>query len=168
MHGAPQSTPRCSREGGASRGAQADLAGRSYALLELPDRYDQSAVVAAVPEASRYDGADHRIGCFPCGARSLAAPARSPRRTRAPRRGSRQSPCAGGVIVEWDPQRVGVRVVLGLVDVELQPLQQRAHRRGAVAAAAWSRGRDRRAGLQAPEIEPARFSRLRIDACLAR
>ncbi len=151
------------REGGVVAWRTSRPAGRSYALLELPDRYDQSAVVAAVPEASWYDGAIIALAVFP------AVPEALPRLLEAldgpgrPAGVLASRPCAGGVIVEWDPQRVGVRVVLGLVDAELQrfnsgrtaevlsplPLELVA----AIAAQ----------GLEAPEIEPARILEARID-----
>ncbi len=151
------------REGGVVAWRSSRPAGRSYALLELPEGHDRSAVAAAAPEASGYDLAIIALAVFPAALEALphlhealGGPGR-PAGVLACR------PCEGGVIVEWDPHRVGVRVVVGLVDLELQrfnssrtaevlsPLTPEL-----VAAIAAQ-------GLEAPEIEPARILELRID-----
>ena len=57
-------------------GARSAAARRSYALLEMPDRYD-AAAIRAIAAGSRIRQTDHCLGSFPCAAGSLAAAIRS-------------------------------------------------------------------------------------------
>jgi hypothetical protein len=148
--------------GGSAVWRAREPAGRSYALLELPDGTNADAVRAA-SGATVYDGAIIALAVFPVVTEALpklldalGGPGR-PAGVLACR------PCQGGVIVEWDPSRTGASLVLGLVDVELQRfgggrvsevLSPLPPNLAAKLAAE---------GLAAPEIEPNRILELRID-----
>jgi hypothetical protein len=151
------------REGGAVTWHASRPGERSYALLALPDEPDPNAVAGALPEASSYDGAIIALAVFPAVLEALPHLHEALGGPGRPAGVLACLPCPGGAIVEWDPLRVAVRVVLGLVDLELRrfnsgrtaevlsPLPPEL-----VAAIAAQ-------GLDAPQIEPARILELRID-----
>lgn len=110
------------REGGRAIWRTSAAAGRSYALLELPDEYDISAIGATVA-GSVYEKPIIALALFPVVAEALPSlrealggPGR-PAGVRACRS------CPQGLILEWDPSISGAEVVMGVIDVELRRWQ---------------------------------------------
>jgi hypothetical protein len=139
-----------------------ESAGRSYALLQLPENVNADAI-RALPGATVYDGSIIALAVFPEVTEALpklldalGGPGR-PAGILACR------PCPGGLVLEWDPARTRALVVLGLVDVELQRFHS-----GRVSDVLSPLSPELAAnlaaeGLAAPEIEPKRILELRID-----
>ena len=150
------------RESGKIVWRTSEAAGRSYALLELPDGYDRTAL-RAVPGAAAYDGPIIALAVFPAVAEALPALVEALGGPGRPAGVLGCHPCTGGAIVEWDPGVTEPRVVLGLIDIEvgrfgsgrvaelLSPMP-----RALAAKVAAS-------GLQAPQIELQRILDLRIN-----
>jgi hypothetical protein len=146
------------REGGNVVWRTSERAGCSYALLELPDGYDRSAMSAGV---TAYDGPIIAVAVFPAVAEALPPLLEALGGPGRPAGVVGCRPCTGGAIVEWDPGVTDPRVVLGIIDVELgrfgsgrvaellSPLPS-----AIVASVAAS-------GLAAPQIEPQRILDLR-------
>ena len=150
------------RDGGTTRWRSDGPAGRSYALLELPDGADLDAIREA-SGSSAYDGAVIALAVFPAVAEALphllAALSGSGRPAGVLACRERE----GGIVVEWDPQISSVRLVLETIDVELRRFNsaRRAELLSplppAVIAAIAAQG------LQAPEMGPERILELRIE-----
>lgn len=137
-------------------------AGRSYALLELPEGSSAGAV-RALPGATVYDGSIIAMAVFPEVTEALPKLLEALGGPGRPAGILASRPCPGGVVVEWDPARTRAAVVLALVDVELQRFasgrvcEVLAPLSPQVAATLAAEG------LAAPEIEPKRILELRID-----
>lgn len=150
------------RDGGDARWRSNGPAGRSYALLELPDGADLDAIRAA-SGASAYDGAVIALAVFPAVAEALPHLLAALSGSGRPAGILACRECEGGIVVEWDPQVSSVRLVLDAIDVELRRFNSGRTAEllsplpPAVVAAIASQG------LQAPEIEPERILELRIE-----
>jgi hypothetical protein len=150
------------RAGGNAVWRTSEAAGRSYALLELPDECDATAI-AAPRGGVVYDRPVIALALFPALPEALPPLVEALSGRGAPAGVLACRPVAGGVVVEWDPHRTQARVIMGLIDVELQrfgcgrriellsPLP--AELVAAVAAG----------GLEAPQIAPERILEHRID-----
>jgi len=148
--------------GGTAVWRESKPGGRSYALLALPDRHEADAIRAA-SEATAYDGAVIALAVFPAVAEALPPLLEALGGPGRPQGVLACRLCAGGLVVEWDPERTSARVVFGIIDAELgrfgggrttevlSPLPPPL-----VAKIAAE-------GLQAPQIEPSRILELRID-----
>ncbi len=104
--------------GGRSRWRSSVRASRSYGLLELPDGR-RNAAVAAASGAIVFDSAIIALAVFPAVAEALPALLAALGGTGRPGGVAACEPIDGGIAIEWDPQRTGAGVVLGIVDVEL-------------------------------------------------
>jgi hypothetical protein len=134
---------------------------RTYALLEVPQRYDADSIEAA-SAGTVHDRPIIALAVFPTVPEALPCVLDARGGPGRPAGVLACQPCDGAVILEWDPNLSAAEVVLGLVDVELQrfgsgrtaellaPLP--AALLAAVAAG----------GLQAPQIEPARILEVQI------
>ncbi len=150
------------RNGGSLVWRISEDARRSYALLDLPGRYD-AAKIRAASGGTVYEGPIIALAICPAVPEALPALVEALAGAGRPAgilacisRGTR-------LIVEWDPSVTGVPVVMGLIDVELvrfasgrvaellSPLPP-----SVVAQVAAN-------GLEAPEITPERILELRID-----
>ncbi|MGA7200962.1 MAG: hypothetical protein WBX26_03980 [Candidatus Cybelea sp.] len=138
-------------------------AGRSYALLELPDGVDLSEVSIAPTEVA-YETAVIAWAVFPTVPEALpnlyaalGGPGR-PVGVLACR------PCPQGAIVEWDPDSGGIEIIMKLVDVELRRFC--SGRRGELLSPLTPRlsAKIAASGMSAPEIAVDRILELLIDA----
>ncbi|MGC2634045.1 MAG: hypothetical protein WA215_07530 [Candidatus Cybelea sp.] len=138
-------------------------AGRSYALLELPDGIDLSEVSIAPTEVA-YETAVIAWAVFPTVPEALpnlyaalGGPGR-PVGVLACR------PCPEGAIVEWDPDSGGIEIIMKLVDVELRRFC--SGRRGELLSPLTPRlsAKIAASGMSAPEIAVDRILELLIDA----
>jgi hypothetical protein len=150
------------REGGAVVWRASEPAGRSYALLELPDGRETDAIRAA-SGATAYDRAVIALAVFPAMAQALP-----PLREALGGHGRPQGvlacrPCSGGIVVEWDPERTRASVILGLIDVELRRFGSGRVAEVLSPLPAPLVAKVAAEGLEAPEIEPRRILELRID-----
>lgn len=95
------------------------LAGRAYALLELPDDFDATRISEA-PEETVYESPIIAWALYPTVAEALPYLEEAlggvgrPVGVLACRR------CPAGVVVEWDPSRCGIGLLSKLIDVELR------------------------------------------------
>lgn len=148
--------------GGSIRWRTSETAGRSYALLEVPERADGDAIRIAT-EGAPYDRAVIALAVFPAVPEALPYVIEAVAGSGRPEGVLAAHPCARGVVVEWDPERTRASVVVGLVDVELQRFAS-----GRTAdvlsplppAIVAKLAAD---GLEAPQIEPTRILELRTD-----
>jgi hypothetical protein len=138
-------------------------AGRSYALLELPDGVDLSEVSIAPTEVA-YETAVIAWAVFPTVPEALpnlyaalGGPGR-PAGVLACR------PCPQGAIIEWDPDSGGIEIIMKLVDVELRRFC--SGRRGELLSPLTPRlsAKIAASGMSAPEIAVDRILELLIDA----
>jgi len=138
-------------------------AGRSYALLELPDGVDLSEVSIAPTEVA-YETAVIAWAVFPTVPEALpnlyaalGGPGR-PVGVLACR------PCPQGAIIEWDPDSGGIEIIVKLVDVELRRFC--SGRRGELLSPLTPRlsAKIAASGMSAPEIAVDRILELLIDA----
>lgn len=134
----------------------------SYALLEFPGAFD-AAELRGAPGETVYDGTVIAWAVFPSAPEALpylyealGGPGR-PAGVLACRH------CAGGAIIEWDPQETGIGVIVRLVDVELRRFN--SARRAALLSPATPAvlAKVAAGGLQAPEIGEDRILELLID-----
>jgi hypothetical protein len=150
------------RQGGTTVWRSSERAGRTYALLELPEEFDGSEIRAACGETV-YEEPLIALALFPALAEALPALLEALGGRGRPTGILACRPCRGGVILEWDPTVSSVELVIGVVDVELRRF---ASGRTAdllsplppalVAGIAAD-------GLQAPQITPERILELRIN-----
>jgi hypothetical protein len=137
-------------------------AGRSYALLELPDTADRTAIRAAFG-ATVYDRPVIALAVFPTVPEALL-PLREALGAAGRPAGvlaCRDAP--GGVVVEWDPGVTGVDVVMALVDVELARFHSgRAAELLSPLPPALVAEIAAKA-LEAPQVEPRRILEMRIE-----
>jgi hypothetical protein len=138
------------------------LANRSYASIEAPS----TIAVADIPPASGdtiYEGAIIALALFPTVPEALPAVLDA---LAGPGRPAGVLAChavPAGVIVEWDPQRTPVDMILGTVDVELRRFSSGRTAEllsplpAAVLAAIAARG------LQTPQITKQRILELIVN-----
>lgn len=150
------------RAGGTALWRASEPARRTYALLELPDGYDDDAIRAASTGIA-YDKAVIALALFPAASEALPPLLEAFGGPGRPAGVLACRPCPGGVVVEWDLDLTPAAVILGIADVELQRF---ASSRVAellsplppsVVAELAARG------LRAPQIVPQRILELRID-----
>jgi hypothetical protein len=72
-------------------------------------------------------------------------------------------PCRGGLVVEWDPEVTPVRLIAGLIDVELARVHSGRVTELLSPLAASTAAMIAASGLQAPQIEPYRILEERIE-----
>jgi hypothetical protein len=149
-------------QGGSVVWRSSRTASRTYALFELPDGYDHAAI-RAVSGGVVYDKPVIALALFPAPPEALPPILEALGGAGRPAGVLACRPCAGGAVVEWDPDLTQTRVILGIVDVELSRFAggRRAELLSPlppplVAAIAAT-------GLQAPQIEPRRILEHRID-----
>jgi hypothetical protein len=150
------------REGGTVRWRTSEPAGRSYALLELPDGDDAGAIGEACGGAA-YDRAVIALAVFPAAAQALPSLLDALGGPGRPAGVLACRPCAGGVVVEWDPARTGAGLVLGLIDVELRRFGGVRTIEVLSPLPAELVARIAAEGLAAPQIEPNKILELRLD-----
>lgn len=138
-----------------------ERANRTYALLELADKYDPATLRAA--GGMVYDKPIIAVALFPAMPEALPSLLEALSGPGRPVGVLSCKACPNGVLVEWDPDLTQAPVIMGLVDVELRrfasgrivellsPLPPQL-----VAKVAAS-------GLRAPQIEPQRILELRIN-----
>jgi hypothetical protein len=95
------------------------IAGRSYALLEAEAPFAPADVAAASGE-SVYDAAVIALAVFPTVPEALPHLHDALGGEGRPAGVLAVRPCNEGLIVEWDPQISGARIVSGVIDVELR------------------------------------------------
>jgi hypothetical protein len=146
--------------GGRVTWRSSERAGRTYALFELPDKYDRDAL--RIAGGVLYDKPIIALALFPAMAEALPSLLEALGGDGRPAGVLVCEPCPDGVVVEWDPNLTEAQVILALADVELRrfasgrivellsPLPQELVTK--VAAS----------GLRAPQIEPQRILELRI------
>jgi hypothetical protein len=110
------------RQGGSVLWRTSAAAGRSYALLAMPDRYD-AAAVRAIAGGTLYDRPIIALAVFPALAEALPLLCESLAGAGRPAGVVACVPVPRGVVIEWDPSLTDAAVVLALVDVELRRWQ---------------------------------------------
>jgi hypothetical protein len=136
--------------------------GRSYALLELPALPDLTGVAAA--GAKVYQTPIIALAVFPAVQEALPPLLEALGGTGRPAAVLTCEPCAGGMVIEWDPQRASAAVVLGLVDVELRRFNSGRTAELLSPLPAESIARIAAAGLEAPQVAPERVLEMLLDA----
>ncbi|MGC1381994.1 MAG: hypothetical protein WA814_13345 [Candidatus Baltobacteraceae bacterium] len=136
-------------------------AGRSYALLELPDLRDLEAI-RETAGGRVYETAIIALAVFPTVPEALPAVLDALGGAGRPAGVVACYRCAGGAIVEWDLDRSPAEVILGLIDVELgrfrsgRTAELLAPLPAATIAAVAAQG------LAAPQIIPDRILEVQI------
>jgi hypothetical protein len=106
------------RDGGRATWRSSVAAERSYALIELPAKYDSAAIRAAAI-GTVYETAVIAVAVFPAVPEALPSLLDALGGPGRPAGVLACRTCPGGVIIEWDPDISGVDLVRGLVSVEL-------------------------------------------------
>ncbi len=150
------------QQGGKAVWRKSEAAACSYALLELPDPCDGAAIIGA-SGATAYDRPIIALAVFPTVAQAIPAlldalggrgRAAGILRCRA---------CDGGAVVEWDPEVTDARVVIGLVDLELERFASGRITELLSPLPPLVVARIASSGLEAPQITPQRILQLRVD-----
>jgi hypothetical protein len=138
-------------------------AGRSYALLELPDGFDLSEISIAPGEVV-YQTAVIAWAVFPTVPEALPQLYEALGGAGRPRGVLACRPCPQGAIIEWDPDSGGIDIVMKVIDVELRRFRsgRRAELLSPLTPALSAK--IAASGLKAPEIAPDRILELLIDA----
>jgi hypothetical protein len=138
-------------------------AGRSYALLELPDGFDLRELSIAPGEVA-YETAVIAWAVFPTVPEALPYVYEALGGAGRPRSVLACRPCPQGAIVEWDPDSGGIDIVMKLIDVELRRFHsgRRAELLSPLTPALSAK--IAASGLKAPEIAADRILELLIDA----
>jgi hypothetical protein len=138
-------------------------AGRSYALLELPDGVDLSEISIAPTEVA-YEAAVIAWAVFP------TVPEALPRLYDALGGPGRPAgvlacrPCPQGAIIEWDPDSGGIEIIMKLVDVELRRFGSGRRAELLSPLTPGLSAKIAASGMSAPEIAEDRILELLIDA----
>ncbi|HEY1654702.1 MAG TPA: hypothetical protein VGF86_06290 [Candidatus Tumulicola sp.] len=152
--------------GGLVRWRVSTRAGRSYALLELPDEVSSTTVAeaAAAVGAVAYETPVIALAVFPAVAEALPALISALAGAGGPAGIRSCEPCRNaGAAIEWDLDRTRAGVVLGLVDVELGRFASgRTAELLTPLTPAWT-ARIAADGLAAPEIGPDRILETLIE-----
>jgi hypothetical protein len=150
------------RQGGSTIWRTSETAGRTYALLELPDEYDEQAIRAA-SGGTVYERPVIALALFPVLPEALPPLLEALGGPGRPGGVLACRPCAGGVVVEWDPIVTGVELIMGLVGVELARFASGRTAEVLSPLPPSVVAKIAAEGLQAPQIEPKRILELRID-----
>lgn len=150
------------RAGGTAVWRSSEPAGRTYALLTLPDGYDHAAIQAA-SEGVVYDKAVIAMALFPAIAEALPPVLEALGGPGRPAGVLACRPCPGGAVVEWDPDVTEAGVILAIVDVELRRFASARVAELLSPLPPSVVARLAASGLRAPQIEPHRILELRID-----
>ena len=150
------------RAGGTAVWRSSERANRTYALFELPDGYDHAAI-RTVSEGVVYDKAVIALALFPAVSEALPFVLEALGGTGRPAGVLACRPCAGGAVVEWDPDVTLAAVVLGVADAELRRFAS-----GRVAELLSPlppsvAAKVAASGLRAPQIDARQVLELRID-----
>lgn len=152
--------------GGSARWRVSARAGRSYALLGLPDECSNVAVAAAAAAggATAYDAPVIALAVFPTVAEALPPLGTALGGPGGPAGVRSCEPCPnGGAVVEWDLETTPAAVVLGLIDVELARFAAgRTIELLTPLPPAWT-ARIAADGLRTPEISSARILETLLD-----
>jgi hypothetical protein len=125
---------------------------RSYGLLELPGGQREVAAAAASGGAIVYDSPIIALAVFPAVAEALPPLLAALGGEGRPDGVIACEPFDGGIVIEWDLERSGAAVVLGVVDVELRRFHSsRTAELLTPLPAEWT-AKVAAEGLQAPEI----------------
>lgn len=150
------------RQGGLAVWRSSAPAGRSYALLDVPDEYD-AALIRATSGGTVYETAVIALAVFPTVTEALpylvvalGGPGR-PAGVLACR------PCAGGLVVEWDPNLSCPELIVGLVNVELRRFGGGRTMELLSPLPVSTIAKIAAQGLETPEITPKRVLELLID-----
>lgn len=150
------------REGGSVRWRISEPAGRSYALLELPDGHDAGAVSGACGEEA-YDVAVIALAVFPAVAEALPPLVDALGGNGRPAGVLACHAFSGGVVVEWDPERTSAEIVLGTIDVELRRFASGRTAELLAPLPPAIVAKIAACGLQAPQVAPDRILELRTE-----
>jgi len=149
-------------QGGKAVWRTSERARRSYALFELPDRYDAAAIRAA-SGGTVYDKPLIAWALFPAMPEALPPLLEALGGPGRPAGVLTCSPCPGGVVIEWDPAVTSVTLIVTLADVELGRLHSGRTAEVLAPLPPEVVAKIAADGLQAPQIEPARVLELRIN-----
>ncbi len=150
------------REGGKAVWRRSEAAACSYALLELPDRYDGAAIRALVGVMA-YDKLVIALAVFPTVAQAMPALLDALGGRGRPAGVLRCRTCNGGAVVDWDPDVTDARVIIGLIDLELGRFASGRVTELLSPLPHWLIAKLAASGLEAPQITPKRILELRID-----
>jgi len=148
--------------GGSIRWRTSETAGRSYALLEVPERADAEPIRVAT-EGAPYDRAVIALAVFPAVPEALPYLIEALAGSGRPEGVLAAHPCARGLVLEWDPERTRARVVVGLVDVELQRFASGRTAEVLSPLPPAIVAKIAAEGLEAPQIDPGRILELRTE-----
>jgi hypothetical protein len=150
------------RQGGSTIWRTSETAGRTYALLELPDEYDEQPIRAA-SGGTVYERPVIALALFPVLPEALPPLLEALGGPGRPAGVLACRPCAGGAVVEWDPIVTGVELIMALVGVELARFASGRTAEVLSPLPPSLVAKIAADGLQAPQIEPKRILELRID-----
>ena len=138
-------------------------AGRSYALIELPDGFDLRDISIAPGEVV-YETAVIAWAVFPTVPEALPQLYEALGGAGRPRGVLACRPCPQGAIVEWDPDSGGIEIVRKLIDVELRRFCSGRRSELLSPLTPALSAKVAASGLKGPEIAPDRILELLIDA----
>lgn len=150
------------REEGRTVWRTSETAKRTYGLVELPDARDGSAISTAFGETT-YDRPVIALALYPAVTEALPALREALGGPGRPAGVLATHSTVAGEIIEWDPTVTDVRVLMGIIDVELRRFAS-GHTAELLSplpptlVASIAAG-----GLHAPQVEPARILEMRID-----
>lgn len=150
------------RDGGTAVWRTSEKANRSYALFELPQGRNGEDIRAA-SGGTVYDGPVIALAVFPLVPQALPPLMDALGGPGRPAGVLECRPCAGGVIVEWDPNVTNARVVIGIVDVELRRFSSGRTAEVISPLPPALAAKIAASGLSAPEITPQRILEMWID-----
>jgi len=149
-------------QGGSATWRVSELAGRTYALLDLPSL--QGA--AAIREASggvAYETPIIAVAVFPTSPEALPYVREALDGPGRPAGVLACRPCDGGAIVEWDPGATGPELIFALIDLELRRFASGRRTELLTPLPDSLLAKIAAEGLRAPQIEPERVLERRID-----
>ncbi len=135
---------------------------RSYALLDLPEAFDENELPAAAGEVV-YGGIVIAWAVFPTVLEALPYLYDALGGPGRPAGVLACFPCENGVIVEWDPQVSRIEILLRLIDVELRRFNSGRTAQLLSPPEPVVLARIAASGLQAPEIGERRILEVLID-----
>jgi hypothetical protein len=138
-------------------------AGRSYALLELPNGFDPSEI-STVPGEVVYQTAVIAWAVFPTVPEALPPVYEALGGAGRPRGVLACRPCPQGAIVEWDPDSGGIGIVMKVVDVELRRFNSGRRAELLSPLTPMLSAKIAASGVAAPEIAVDRILELLVDA----
>jgi hypothetical protein len=138
-------------------------AGRSYALLELPDGFDLRELSIAPGEVV-YETAVIAWAVFPTVPEALPYLYEALGGVGRPRGVLACRLCPQGAIVEWDPDSGGIEIIMKVVNVELRRFHSGRRAELLSPLTQVLSAKIAASGLKAPEIAADRILELLIDA----